>query len=151
MRLFFYSSAAALKLSLLLFIVCSVSYGSYGVAPSTGSGLPYSVETKTLVKSLFNNKNIIGGQVIALKDQPGKSYSGNYLDVGSLGGITKGDVFAFFTPQGEPVGFGRVVEVQRYTSSFSFIRELTVDPTDNLVGKKVTEEIRLRLPAGHVD
>jgi hypothetical protein len=82
--------------TLLLFVVCSISYGSYGVAPSTGSGLPYSVETKTLVKSLFNNKNIIGGQVIALKDQPGKNYSGNYLDVGSLGGINKGDVFAFF-------------------------------------------------------
>src|SRR6185503_1174119 len=117
----------------------------YGVAPSTGSGLPYSVETRNLVKDLFNNRTIIGGQVIALKDEPGKNYSGNYIDVGSLAGVKSGDVFAFFTPRGEPVGFGRVVEVQRYTSSFAFI-ELTVDPSSNLVGKKVTHEVKRRLP-----
>jgi hypothetical protein len=130
-----------------LFAICSVSHGSYGIPPSTGSGLPYSVETRTLVKTLFDNRTIVGGQVIALKDQPGKNYSGNYLDIGSLSGVNIGDVFAFFTPEGEPVGFGRIVEVQRYTSSFSFI-ELTVDPTDNLIGKKVTQEIKLRLSPG---
>ena len=119
----------------------------YGVAPSTGSGLPYSIETRNLVKNLFNNRTIIGGQVIALKDQPGKSYSGNYIDVGSLAGVNNGDVFAFFTPRGEPVGFGRIVEVQRYTSSFTFI-ELTVDPSENLIGKKVTQEVKRRLPEG---
>jgi len=130
-----------------LMAVCSVSYGSYGIPASTGSGLPYSVETRNLVKDLFDNRTIVGGQVIALKDQPGKSYSGNYLDIGALAGVKTGDIFAFFTPQGEPVGFGRIIEVQRYTASFSFI-ELTVDPTDNLIGKKVTQELKLRLSTG---
>ena len=130
-----------------LLVVSSISYASYGIPASTGSGLPYSVETKNLIKDLFDNRTIVGGQVIALKDQPGKDYSGNYIDIGSLAGVNMGDVFAFFTPQGEPVGFGRIVEVQRYTSSFSFI-ELTVDPTDNLIGKKVPEEIKIRLSSG---
>ena len=118
---------------------------SYQVAPSTGSGLPYSLETKNLLKHLYNNRRIVGGQVIALKDQPGKNYSGNYIDVGDLGGVKKGDVFALFTPQGEPVGFLRVVETQHYTSSFEFV-ELTVDPSDNLSAKKITEEVKGRLP-----
>src|SRR5665213_190469 len=130
-----------------LMAVCSVSNGSYGIPASTGSGLPYSVETRNLVKDLFDNRTIVGGQVIALKDQPGKSYSGNYIDIGALAGVNTGDIFAFFTPQGEPVGFGRIIEVQRYTASFSFI-ELTVDPTDNLIGKKVTQELKLRLSTG---
>lgn len=120
---------------------------SYQVAPSTGSGLPYSVEAKNLLKHIYNNRTVVGGQVIALKDQPGKNYSGNYIDVGDLGGVKTGDVFALFTPKGEPVGFIKIVETQHYTSSFDFI-ELTVDPSDNLSAKKITDEVRGRLPDG---
>src|SRR5665213_928954 len=78
-----------------LMAVCSVSNGSYGIPASTGSGLPYSVETRNLVKDLFDNRTIVGGQVIALKDQPGKSYSGNYLDIGALAGVKTGDILRF--------------------------------------------------------
>src|SRR5262249_17840728 len=71
--------------------------------------------------------------------------SGNYMDVGCLGGVKKGDVFVVFTPHGEPVGFVRVVETQQYTSSFDFI-EMTVEPNDHLTVKKVNQEIKSRLP-----
>src|SRR5580698_8199827 len=94
-----------------IFSISIPSFASYGVAASTGSGLPYSVQTKNIVKNLFNNRTVIGGQVIALKDQPGKNFSGNYIDIGDLSGVKRGDVFALFTPKGEPVGFVRIVEV----------------------------------------
>jgi hypothetical protein len=121
------------------------SDASYQMAPSTGQDLPYSVQTRNLLKHLFNNRTIIGGQVVALRGEPGKEYSGNYIDAGDLMGVKRNDVFALFTPQGEPVGFIRIVDAQRFTASFDFI-ELTVDPTDDLIAKKVTEEIKDRLP-----
>src|SRR5258708_38315122 len=112
--------------------------------PSTGTNIPYSAQTKNIIKDLFNNRTVLGAQVIALKDQPGKNYNANYIDIGDLGGVRKNDVFALFTPHGEPVGFIRIVDAQRYTSTFDFI-ELTVAPSDNLIGKKVTDEVKNRL------
>ena len=47
-------------------------YSSYQMASSTGEDLPFSVQSKTLLKHLFDNRNILGGQVIALRDQPGR-------------------------------------------------------------------------------
>ena len=120
--------------------------GAYGLGPSTGTDLPYSVQFKNNLKNLHHNASFIGGQVIALRDTPGKEYSGNYIDVGDLGGVKRGDVFALFSPNGEPVGFIKITEVQRYTSSFEFL-ELTVNPSENLEAKKVTNDIRDRLPS----
>ncbi len=121
------------------------SYSSYQMAPSTGEDLPFSVQSRTLLKHLFDNRNILGGQVIALRDQPGRQYSGNYIDIGDIGGVKRDDVFALFTPHGEPVGFIRIVDLQRFTSSFEFM-ELTVDPTNDLIVKKLSSEIQSRLP-----
>jgi hypothetical protein len=118
---------------------------SYLLPPSTGTDVPYSIQTKTLLKGLFNNANVAGGQVVALKDQPGRHFSGNYIDVGDLAGVKKGDVFALFSPKGDPVGLIRVTLVQRFVSAFEFI-ELTVDPSENLIAKRVTEEVKGRLP-----
>jgi len=118
---------------------------AYLLPPSTGTDVPYSIQTKTLLKGLFNNANVTGGQVVALKDQPGRHFSGNYIDVGDLAGVKKGDVFALFSPKGDPVGLIRVTLVQRFVSSFEFI-ELTVDPSENLIVKRVTEEVKGRLP-----
>ena len=123
----------------------ALSYSSYQMAPSTGDDLPFSVQSRTLLKHLFDNRNVIGGNVIALRDQPGRQYSGNYIDAGDLGGVKRDDVFALFTPQGEPVGFIRIVDAQRYTSSFEFM-ELTVDPANDLIAKKLSAEIQSRLP-----
>jgi hypothetical protein len=109
------------------------------------SALPYSVQTKNILKPLFDNRTIVGGQIIALKTDPNKRFSANYLDIGAMGGVKKGDVFAVFNPEGQPVGFLRIVETQNYTSSFDFV-ELTIDPSENLIVKKVPEEVRRRLP-----
>ncbi len=127
----------------------SVSDAIYGLGPSTGGDLPYSQKTKKLLRNLFShhlNRPFLGAQVIALRGTPGKQYSGNYIDKGSLAGVNKGDVFALFTPKGDPIGFMKVSEVQRYTSTFEFM-ELTVDPSDNLIAEKVTDEIKRSLPA----
>ncbi len=132
-----------------LSLIPAVSNALYGLGASTGTDLPYSVKTKVALRNLFIhhfNHPFLGAQVIALRGTPGKQYSGNYIDKGSLAGVVKGDVFALFTPKGDPVGFIKVSEVQRYTSTFEFI-ELTVDPSDNLVAEKITEEIKRILPA----
>ncbi len=133
----------------ILFLLAGIwtpAIGAYDLAPSTGADLPYSVQFKNNLKNLRHNASFIGGQVIALRDTPGKEYSGNYIDVGDLGGVKRGDVFALFSPDGDPVGFIKITEVQRYTSSFEFL-ELTVNPSDNLEAKKVTNDIRDRLPS----
>jgi len=138
-----------LRLGIILLAIHTIlptaGYASYLMAPSTEKDLPYSVQTRNLLKHLFNNRTVIGGQVIAVKGSKGKQFSGNYLDVGELGGVKKDDVFALFTPQGEPVGFAHVVETQHYTSTFEFM-ELTVEPSDNLIAKRVTREVSIRLP-----
>ena len=74
--------------------------GAYGLGPSTGTDLPYSVQFKNNLKNLHHNASFIGGQVIALRDTPGKEYSGNYIDVGDLGGVKRGDDLPFFLPMG---------------------------------------------------
>lgn len=131
-------------------VLSAYSYTTYQMSPSTGVDLPFSVQTKNLLKTLFDNPNARGAQVIALRDQPGNQpYSGNYIDMGDLGGIKKNDLMALFTPQGEPVGFISIVDVQRYTSSFEFL-ELTVDPSDALIAKRVTQEIKENLPGNLV-
>ena len=139
-----------LNLTIFFLLACvlilpSDSFSAYQMAPSTGNDLPYSVQTRNLLKHLFNNRTVIGGQVIAVKGSEGKQFNGNYLDVGELGGVKKDDVFALFTPQGEPVGFAQVVETQHYTSTFKFF-EMTVELSNNLIAKKATEEVRVRLP-----
>ena len=82
-------------------VLPSVTRALNSLPPSTGLSIPYSVQTKNLVKHLFNNRTIMGGQVIALRDQPGRDYSANYLDIGDLAGVKAGDVFAIFTPEGD--------------------------------------------------
>ena len=143
------SRTAKYRVLLIAFLLSfpAFSFCAMDLSPSTGSELPYSVQTRKYLKErLFNNRDYIGGQVIAVRNTPGKYYSANYIDVGSLGGIKQGDVLALFTTHGEPVGFIRVVEAQRYTSSFEFV-ELTVNPTDDLTVKKVPQEMKNHLPS----
>jgi len=126
-------------------LIAQASQAAYESPSVSEVDLPYTVQTKTLLQHWFNNKSVMGAQIIALKDGKGKQFSGNYLDVGELGGIKKGDVFAVYTPKGDPVGFLKIVETQHYTSSFDFL-ELTVAPSERLITKKVSDELRKRIP-----
>jgi hypothetical protein len=123
----------------------SGSRAAYESPSVSDTNLPYTVQTKTLLKHWFNNRTVIGGQIIALNNGKGSAFSGNYLDVGELGGVKKGDVFAVYTRIGDPVGFLKIVQPQHYTSSFEFL-ELTVAPSENLIAKKVSDELRKRIP-----
>ncbi len=106
---------------------------------------PVSKQKEKILRPLFQNHKIVGGQVIALKGSPHKKYSGNYMDVGTLGGVCRGDIFAVYTPKGIPVGFLKVTEAQRFTSTFEFM-ELQIDASENLIVKKVPDEIGAQLP-----
>ncbi len=116
-------------------------YDSYQMPPSTGQDLPSSVQNRILLKHLFDNPNIPGSEVIATERERGV----DQIDTGELGGVRIGDVLALFTPKGEPVGFIRIVNLQRYTASFEYL-ELTVDPATDLVVKKINSAIQRRLP-----
>ncbi len=118
-----------------------LAYDTYQMPPSTGQDLPLSVKSRTLLKRLFDQPHILGGQVIGTVRQGGI----DQIDIGEVGGVQKGDVFALFTPKGEPVGFIRVQYLQRFTASFEYL-ELTVDPTTDLIVKKITRQIQKQLP-----
>jgi len=100
---------------------------------------------KDLVK--VYHKDIMGGQIIALKDDQKSMCALNHIDIGALGGVKAGDVFAVYSPSGKPVGFIRVIQPSRYTSSFEFV-ELTIPPSKNLTVKKVPDSVREQLPPG---
>jgi len=102
--------------------------------------------SQVLIPSYYNQK-ILGGQIIALKNEPGSMYAQNHIDVGLLGGVKKGDVFAVYSPSGTPVGFIRVIEPSRYTSTFEFV-ELTIPPSTHLTVKMIPDSVRALLPPG---
>src|SRR5579859_3009491 len=142
------SLLAAASLSGGLLFLGASSYAAYESPSSSEFGLPYSVEFKTLLEHWYNNKSYIGGQVIALRGKS-KTYNGNYVDIGSLAGVKKGDVFAVYAPKGnngDPVGFMKIIEVQQYTSSFEFLETPAIAASERLEVKKVPHQLDGKIP-----